>query len=50
MKNFNNSFMKLTEKEKRAIIIKFLKDQKKSPTMNQTKDKFMFGQGYKKFR
>ena len=45
------SFMKLTKKERITIIKKFLEDQKKSPTMKQTKDDFMFGQGCdKKFR
>ena len=39
------SFLKLTEEERIAIIKKFLKDQKKSPTMKQTKDDFMFGMG-----
>ena len=38
------SFIKLSKKERNAIIKKFLKDHKNSPTMSQTKKDFMFGQ------
>ena len=45
------SFIKLSKKERNAIIKKFLKEHKKSPTMRQTKKVLMFGQGNeKKFR
>ena len=45
------SFIKLSKKERNAIIKKFLKEHKNSPTMSQTKKVLMFGQGNeKKFR
>ena len=37
--------MKLPEKERIAIIKKFLKDQKNSSEMKKTKEDYFFGQG-----